>query len=124
MVVYRHEVPTGLESGEVELDELYSVRQDGGDDIALLDTDGPQPVDDLVSPSEQLAGRELGAVWQNQGQMVGISLSQGPKSEIGHSAPPFFAPSRHPLPVPRRQHPGTYLGGVRRPGVAPSCGSS
>ena len=57
VVVDRHQVPAGLEGGEVELEHLDPVGKQGGDHVAGSEAELSQAVNDLVDPPQQLARR-------------------------------------------------------------------
>ena len=49
VVVDRHQVPAGLEGGQVELEHLDAVGQHGGDDAARFESESPHTMDHLVA---------------------------------------------------------------------------
>ncbi len=85
VVVDRHQVPAGLEGGEVELEHLDTVGQQGGDHVAVPEAELPQAVDDLVHPPEQLTravySMPSGAT---EREVFGVLVRQCPESEIAH----------------------------------------
>ena len=84
VVVDRHQVPAGLEGGEVELEHLDPVGEQGGDHVAVAEPELPQAVNDLVHPPQQLTRGVLGAVGSHQREVVGVFVRQCPESEIAH----------------------------------------
>jgi hypothetical protein len=79
-----HQIPTGLQRGQVNLEHLGAVGQYRGHHVAGFEVEAPQGVDHLVGPTQELAGAELGAVRGHKGQVIGVLLGQCPKSEIAH----------------------------------------
>ena len=88
MVVDGDDVPAGLEGGQVDLEDLDAVGQHEGDGVARLQAEGPQAVDDLVGPAQQLARLQLGAVGTDQGQVRRLLLRHRPEPEVGHRRVP------------------------------------
>jgi hypothetical protein len=87
VVVDRHQIPARLQTGQIQLDHLGAVGEEGGDGVALLQAQGAQAVDDPVALAQELAGADLAAVGIDQRHVTGISLRQRPKPQIGHVTP-------------------------------------
>ena len=87
VVVDGHQVPPGLQAGEVQLEHLDAVGQERGHHVAGLQVHAPQAVDHLVGPAQQLACGVLGPVRRHQRQVLGILVRQCPKAEIAHLVP-------------------------------------
>ena len=119
VVVDGHQVPAGLQAGEVQLEHLDAVGQERGHHVAGLQVHAPQAVDHLVGPAQQLARGVLGPVRRHQRQVLGILVRQCPKAEIAHLVPSPVSSSRTavswPAAVPGRSS------GMRS---APTCGAT
>jgi hypothetical protein len=100
VVVDGGQVPAGLGHGEVELDRLGAVGQDGGHAIALLETQRAQAVHDAVALREQLAAAPLAAVGGDEPQDLGILLGEVPETEQRHRDSFRAARPRRPRPGP------------------------
>ena len=72
VVVDRHEIPTGLEAGEVELNGLNAVREHGGDDVTFGQAESSQCVDDLIGSTEEFTRCQLGPIWSHHREVVGV----------------------------------------------------
>ena len=88
VVVDGNQVPARLQGGQVDLDHLGAVGEQGGDDVAHSEALSPQRVNHLVGPAQQLSGPDVVAFGGHQGQVVGVFLSQGPEAEITHQHSP------------------------------------
>ena len=120
VVVDGHDVPAGLEGGQIDLEDLDAVGQDEGDGVARPQPEGLQPVDDLVGPAEQLARLELGAVGTDEGEVPRLLLRHRPESEVGHCVSPSSWPA--PDVVARRSGPAQeHRTGARLPTDARTC---
>ncbi len=88
VVVDRDEVPAGLQSGQIDLQHLGAVGQQGGDHVAHLESLGPPGVHQLVGPAQELSGRDFVALGRHEGQVIGIFLGQRPEAEVTHQQSP------------------------------------
>ena len=96
VVVDRDQVPAGLQGGQVELEHLHPVGEEGGDHVPGLEAEAAQPVDHLVGPAEELAGAcTRSRPGSTRASLSGFSWAsaQNPKSPMVLS---------YPLPPQRR----------------------
>ena len=89
VVVVRDQVPPSLQAGEVELDHLLAVGQQGCHDVPRLEPESTQRVDHLVGTSQELACGHLSSIWGDQGQVLRILARDRPEAEIRHQNPPW-----------------------------------
>ena len=88
VVVDGNQVPAGLQGGQVDLQHLGAVGQQGGHDVAHGEPLGPQSMHHLVGPAQQLARPDLVALGRHEGQVVGVFLGQRPEAEVTHQQSP------------------------------------
>ena len=70
---------------QVDLEHLTAVREDNGNRVALLETEGSQAMCHLVGGRQQVAGPDLGAVGVDERQVVGVLGGDFPEAEA-HAA--------------------------------------
>ena len=84
VMVDGNQVPAGLQGGQIELEHLHAVGEEGGHHVPRLELEAAQAVHHLVGATEQPLGGVLGPVGIDQRQLSRVLVGQRPKSEVAH----------------------------------------